>query len=209
MAAAVAEVSSQDPGSFHAYIGDHFEQSRLVMEAAARSAPFQASLVRVSTLMIETLRAGGKLMFAGNGGSASDAQHIACEFVSRLNFDRAPLAGLALTTDSSALTSIGNDYGFDHVFERQVRALGRPGDVFVGISTSGRSPNVLLALKAARQAGVHTVGFGGEGETAMSALCDIMVSAPSKATPMIQQVHITAAHAICGLVELAMFPRHG
>lgn len=209
MAAAVAEVSSQDQAGFHAFVADHFEKSRLVMEAAARSEPFQASLVQVSALMIETLRAGGKLLFAGNGGSASDAQHIACEFVSRLNFDRAPLAGLALTTDSSALTSIGNDYGFDHVFERQVRALGRPGDVFVGISTSGRSPNVLLALEAARQAGLHTVGFGGEGETAMSAICDLMVAAPSRSTPMIQQVHITAAHAICGLVELAMFPRHG
>lgn len=209
MAAALAEVSQTDQAGFQAYVAEHFEQSRLVMEAAARSEPFQASLVRVSALMIDTLRAGGKLMFAGNGGSASDAQHIACEFVSRLNFDRAPLAGLALTTDSSALTSIGNDYGFDHVFERQVRALGRPGDVLVGISTSGRSPNVLLALEAARQTGVHTVGFGGEGETAMSAICDIMVAAPSRATPMIQQVHITAAHAICGLVELAMFPRPG
>lgn len=209
MAAAVAEVNGQDQAGYHAFIADHFEGSRLVMEAAARSAPFQASLVQVSALMIETLRAGGKLMFAGNGGSASDAQHIACEFVARLNFDRAPLAGLALTTDSSTLTSVGNDYGFDHVFERQVRALGRAGDVFVGISTSGRSRNVLLALEAARQAGIHTVGFGGEGETAMSAVCDLMVAAPSTATPMIQQVHITAAHAICGLVELAMFPRHG
>lgn len=209
MAAAVAQVSRQDQASLNTFVAEHFERSRLAMEAAARSEPFLASLMRVSALMIDTLRAGGKLMFAGNGGSASDAQHIACEFVSRLNFDRAPLAGLALTTDSSALTSIGNDYGFDHVFERQVRALGRPGDVFVGISTSGRSPNVLLALEAARQAGVHTVGFGGEGETAMSALCDLMVAAPSRETPMIQQIHITAAHAICGAVELAMFPRQG
>jgi D-sedoheptulose 7-phosphate isomerase len=175
------------------------------MEAASQSPDFRASLVAAADLMRNSLQAGGKLLFAGNGGSAGDAQHIAGEFVSRLNFDRAPLAALALTVDTSVLTAIGNDYGYERVFERQVRGLGRAGDVFVGITTSGRSPNILRALEAAREQGLVTIGFGGEGETAMTPLCDLVVAAPSTSTPLIQQIHIVAAHAICGLVESAIF----
>lgn len=183
----------------------HLAASLEVMGAAAGSAAFRDSLIRVAERCTAALRAGGKLLFAGNGGSAADAQHIAGEFVSRLNFDRAPLAALALTVDTSVLTAIGNDYGFERAFERQVLGLGRPGDVFVGISTSGRSPNILRALEAARASGLATVGFCGAGETAMGPLCDLVVAAPSTATPLIQQVHIVAAHVICGLVETAMF----
>jgi len=147
------------------------------------------------------LRDGGKVLLAGNGGSAADAQHIAAEFVGRFVNDRAPLPALALTTDTSALTAIGNDYGFEQVFERQVRALGRRGDVFVAISTSGRSPNVLAALKAARELGLTAVGFTRDAKTPMHALCDLVLAAPSEETALIQQIHITAAHAICHLVE--------
>jgi D-sedoheptulose 7-phosphate isomerase len=186
----------------------HFGDSLRVLQAAADSEPFLASLVSIAEACTASLRAGGKLMFAGNGGSAADAQHIAGEFVSRLNFDRAPLAAIALTTDSSVLTAVGNDYGYEKVFERQVLALGRPGDVFVGISTSGRSPNIVKALAAARSHGVTTVGFGGENGGEMAVWCDLVVAAPSRSTPMIQQIHIVAAHAICGLVESAMFPRN-
>ncbi len=148
------------------------------------------------------LRAGGKILLAGNGGSAADAQHIAAEFVGRFKFDRAPLPALALTTDTSALTAIGNDYGFEHVFARQVRGLGRPGDVFIGISTSGRSPNVLAALKAAREMrSRHASASPARRARDCGALCDHLLVAPADDTALIQQIHITAAHAICGMVE--------
>ena len=147
------------------------------------------------------------MLFAGNGGSAADAQHIAGEFVSRLNYDRDPIAGIALTTDSSVLTAIGNDYGYEHVFARQVRGLGRAGDILVAISTSGRSPNILAAVAAAKSVGIHTVGFTGSGNTKLAQCCDIVLRAPSTSTPLIQQVHIMAAHAICELVEIALFPK--
>src|SRR6185295_18040517 len=133
-------------------------------------------------------RAGNKLLLAGNGGSAADAQHIAGEFLSRLNFDRNPLPAIALTTDTSVLTAIGNDYGFEKAFERQVRGLGRAGDVFIAISTSGASPNILAALKAARELGVVTIGFTGNREGAMTGLCDLCLVAPTPETPLIQQL---------------------
>lgn len=205
MAAPALKLKPEVSDVASAFVREHLERSRAVMDAAARCGTLLDSLVEVADMMTGALRAGGKLLFAGNGGSAADAQHIAGEFVSRLNFDRAPLAALALTVDTSVLTAIGNDYGFERAFERQVLALGRPGDVFVGLSTSGRSPNILRALSAARGAGLRTVGFCGEGETAMAALCDLTVAAPSRSTPLIQQVHIVAAHAVCGLVEREMF----
>ncbi len=124
-----------------------------------------------------------------------------------MNFDRAPLAALALSVDTSVLTAIGNDYGYERVFERQIRGLGRAGDIFVGISTSGSSPNILRALEAATEIGIHTVRFGGEGESRLSAACESIVAAPSRSTPLIQQIHIVAAHVICGLVEQAIYER--
>jgi D-sedoheptulose 7-phosphate isomerase len=144
-------------------------------------------------------------LLAGNGGSAGDAQHIAGEFLSRLNFDRAPLPAIALTTDTSVLTAIGNDYGYEWVFERQVRGLGNPGDLFIGISTSGRSPNVLRALETARAKGLSTIGFCGEDPRDMEPLCDLAIRAPSSDTPLIQQVHIVAAHIVCGEAERLLF----
>ena len=151
------------------------------------------------------MRKGGKLLIAVNGGSAADAQHIAGEFLSRLNFDRNPLPAIALSTDTSVLTAIGNDYGFESLFERQIRGLGRRGDVLLVISTSGRSPNIIMALKAAREIDVTTIGFTGDGQREMSAFCDYALGVPSSSAPLIQQIHIVATHAICGLVELHLF----
>ena len=179
----------------------HFRRSREAIERAASNREFVASVLAIADRIARALKDGGKVLFAGNGGSAADAQHIAAEFVGRFTVDRAPLSAIALTTDTSILTAVGNDYGFDQVFARQVRALGRKGDVFVGISTSGHSPNILAALKAARELGIVTVGFTGAKGTAMPPHCDLALVVPSEETALIQQVHITAAHAICGLVE--------
>ncbi|KAA5610762.1 SIS domain-containing protein [Rhodovastum atsumiense] len=184
-------------------------------ESAAVTAAFAADpqaigvLSAMSDAITASLRAGGKLLIAGNGGSAADAQHMAAEFVVRMNYDRAPLAALALTTDSSVLTAAGNDYGYDHVFARQVQALGRRGDVFLGISTSGRSPTILRALDAARQSGLITLGFTGAAGGAMAEQCDVLLRAPSAVTALIQQIHIIAIHVICSLAERALCPRPG
>ena len=185
----------------------HFRRSLDVLGRAADDAAFGAAMLTIAQAIEASLRAGGKVMLAGNGGSAADAQHIAGEFLSRLRFDRHPLPAIALTTDSSVLTAVGNDYGYEQVFERQLRGLGRKGDVFVAISTSGKSPNVVAALRAAREIGVVTVGFTGTapGAVAMRPLCDLMLAAPSDDTPLIQQIHITAAHAICEIVERNLF----
>ena len=186
------------------FISDHFVASLKVMERSTHDASLLDSCVAIADACVKSLKDGGKLLLAGNGGSAGDAQHIAGEVVSRLNFDRAPLAAIALTVDTSVLTSAGNDYGFEKVFERQVLALGKSGDIFIGISTSGRSPNVMRAFEAARSRGVTTIGFGGENAE-MASLCDMMLAVPSRSTPLIQQIHITAAHAICGYVEAAIY----
>src|SRR6516164_9620863 len=150
---------------------------------------------------------GAKLLLAGNGGSAGDVQHIAGEFLSRLNYDRAPAAALALTTDSSVLTAIGNDYGYDRVFERQILGLGCAGDIFIAISTSGRSPNILRAIDAARDKQLAVIGFTGRTGGEMVSRCDLCLHAPSESTQLIQQIHVVAGHIICGLVEERLFPR--
>jgi D-sedoheptulose 7-phosphate isomerase len=183
----------------------YFRRSREAVERAAADATFVASTVVIAERIARALKDGGKLLLAGNGGSAADAQHIAAEFVGRFVNDRAPLPAIALTTDTSALSAIGNDYGFEQVFERQVRALGRKGDVFIGISTSGKSPNIMAALKAARTLGVVTVGLTRQTQTPMHALCDAVLGVPSDETALIQQLHITALHAICHLVERELF----
>jgi D-sedoheptulose 7-phosphate isomerase len=144
-------------------------------------------------------------MLAGNGGSAADAQHIATEFVSRFSFDRPGLPAIALTTDSSLLTAIGNDYGSEEMFRRQVEANGNKGDVFIGISTSGNSRNVINALAKARELGIFTVGLGGATGGEMAHACDICIKVPSLSTPRIQETHITVGHIICGMVEAALF----
>ena len=184
----------------------HFRRSQQAVERAASDGKFVAATVAIAERIAASLKSSGKLLLAGNGGSASDAQHIAAEFVGRFVNDRAPLAAIALTTDTSALTAIGNDYGFDKVFERQVRALGRKGDVFVAISTSGKSPNILAALQASRELGLINIGFTRDAPTPMHALCDLVLGVPSSdETALIQQIHITAAHAICHLVERELF----
>ena len=173
--------------------------------ALADDPSIAATIEAIAQACVASLRAGGKVLFAGNGGSAADAQHLAGEFVSRFNFDRPGLAGIALTTDTSVLTAIGNDYGYEHVFRRQVQALGRPGDVLVGLSTSGNSANVVAALSEARAMGVVTVGFTGNRNGRMDTLCDHLLRVPSALTPRIQEGHIVAGHTLCGVVESMMF----
>lgn len=187
----------------------YLRRSRDVLERAVADQAFNAAILAIAQAIESSLRAGNKVLLAGNGGSAGDAQHIAGEFLSRYRVDRHPLPAIALTTDSSVLTAIGNDYGYEQVFERQLRGLGRRGDVFVAISTSGKSPSVLAALRAAREIGVTTVGFTGTapGAAAMRPLCDHVLAAPSDDTPLIQQIHITAGHAICEIVERNLFPK--
>ncbi len=190
-------------------IGQAIEEARAVLARMAADAPMQEAAAEAARLVVAALRAGGKLLLCGNGGSAADAQHWAAELVSRFHYDRPGLAALALTVDSSALTGIGNDYGYDRVFARQVEALGRRGDVLFGLSTSGRSPNVLAAMAAARGLGMATVGFTGTGpgSAALAAASDVLVQVPSASTPAIQEGHEVLGHAICALVERAMFPR--
>src|ERR1700720_1008427 len=150
----------------------HFRSPCETLERAANDESLRAAIYKISDAITNAFRGGHKLLIAGNGGSAGDAQHIAGEFLSRLNFDRSPLPAIALTTDSSVVTAIGNDYGFERTFERQVRGLGQPGDVFIAISTSGRSPNVIAALKAAREGGLITIGFTGNAVSGlMRPLC--------------------------------------
>jgi len=188
-------------------IVDYLAQSRDVLQKAMDDRGFIAAIAEIADCVSGALANGHKLLLAGNGGSAADAQHIAGEFLSRLNYDRAPAAAIALTTDSSVMTAIGNDYGYERLFERQVFGLGQPGDVLIAISTSGRSPNILRAADAAREQGLAVIGFMGQSGGDLKARCDIPLLVPSDSTPLIQQVHITAGHIICGLVEERLFPR--
>lgn len=183
------------------FIENYLAESEVALRALVDNPGTQHTLLRFADDVAEALAAGRKLLVAGNGGSAADAQHIAGEFVSRLFFDRAPLAAIALTTDTSVLTAVGNDYGYEQVFERQILGLGVEGDVFLGISTSGKSPNILRALTAARSKGLVTLGFTGASASLMAPLCDGIFCAPSAKTSIIQQIHIVAAHLVCGLVE--------
>jgi D-sedoheptulose 7-phosphate isomerase len=187
----------------------HLAQARDAVQGAIDDEAFVAAVAASAEHIADALAGGGKLLIAGNGGSAADAQHIAGEFVGRMHYDRAPAAALALTTDCAVLTGLGNDYGYERVFERQVLALGRAGDVFLALSTSGRSPNVLRAADAARQAGLYVIGFTGRSGGDMRQRCDLCLQAPSDATPVIQQLHLVAAHIVCGLVEARLFPKSG
>lgn len=159
--------------------------------------PFAALL----KLAVSTIRADGKIILFGNGGSAADSQHIATELTIRYVQDRKPIAALSLTTDTSALTAAGNDYGFDHIFSRQLQALGRPNDLAIGISTSGNSANVLKALEAARAIGMNTAGLTGKQGGKMPPLCDTILIVPSDITARIQEMHLTLGHLLCGALE--------
>ena len=166
-----------------------------------------ATVQVVAETCVKALRGGNKLLFMGNGGSAADAQHLAGEMVSRFAYDRPGLPAFALTTDSSVLTAIGNDYGYEHLFSRQVEAVGRPGDVLFGISTSGRSPNVIAALEAGRRMGLIAVGMTGNKAARITGVVDHCIEIPSDSTPNIQEGHIVVGHIICGLIEQQVFPR--
>lgn len=160
---------------------------------------------QVANECIAAYSRGNRVLLAGNGGSAADAQHIAAEFVGRYGFDRPGLAAAALTTDTSMLTAIGNDYGFEQIFRRQLEANGRQGDVFIGISTSGNSPNILGALQFSREIGIVTVGLTGQAGGKMKALCDYCIQVPSTDTPRIQESHIMLGHIVCAIVEDELF----
>lgn len=176
----------------------------VVHEALVRDEALQEHLAELAEWSLDALRRGGKILFAGNGGSFADAQHLAAEFVSRLQFDRAPLPSIALATNSSAMSAIGNDYGYDQVFARELRALAGPHDVFIPITTSGNSPNILAAVEVARDLSVRTMGFTGEGGGRLAAVCPCL-KVPSARTERIQEGHILLGHILCGLVENAYF----
>jgi D-sedoheptulose 7-phosphate isomerase len=185
-------------------IAGHFERSAAALAQATRDPALLKVVNDIATAVANALRAGGKLLIAGNGGSAADAQHIAAEIVGRYKKERAGWPALALTTDTSALTAISNDYGFEQVFARQVQALGRRGDVFIGLTTSGSSSNILAALQTARAQGLVTIGFTGAKGTALGSQCDHLLVAPSDDTAIVQQIHLTAGHAICDAIEQAL-----
>jgi len=180
------------------------ELSRDLLTAALADGAMLDAAARAAGLVTDALLAGRKLLLAGNGGSAADAQHLAAELVVRFKQARAALPAIALTTDSSILTAIGNDLGFEQLFARQVLALGQPGDVLLAISTSGRSPNILSACRAARERGMSVIGFTGADGEPMRQCCDVAVQVPSKDTPFIQQMHITLGHTLCAIAEDAI-----
>jgi D-sedoheptulose 7-phosphate isomerase len=187
--------TSKDP------IAAHLALSREALERATQDTGLFDTARKIAEVITNALSAGNKLLIAGNGGSAGDAQHIAAEIVGRYKKDRPAYAAIALTTDTSALTAIGNDYGFEHVFSRQVEGLGQRGDVLLAITTSGRSPNILAALKLARSRGLVTIGFAGVKGKSMAASCDHLLVAPSDDTAVIQQIYMAFAHGICGVIE--------
>jgi D-sedoheptulose 7-phosphate isomerase len=185
----------------------HFTDAARVNAAASRE--LAAPIARAVTLMVDTLRAGGKILACGNGGSAADAQHFAAEFINRFQIEREPLAALALTTDSSILTSIGNDYSYDLVFDKQVRALGRRGDVLLAISTSGNSVNVMRAIERATERGLRIVALTGNGGGRIRELLsdgDVHLCVPHAMTARIQEVHLLTLHCLCDGIDAAMFP---
>jgi len=191
--------------TLRARISAEFDKSVSLLQQMSRDAALHDLILRAVALSVQVLKGGNKLLFVGNGGSAADAQHWAGELVSRFNFDRPGLAGIALTTDTSILTAIGNDYGYDYVFARQIEALGRNGDLLFALSTSGNSKNIVRAIEAARAGGIGVVGFTGQGGGAMAELCDICFRVPSGETPKIQEGHEFLGHLICGLIESEMF----
>lgn len=187
------------------YISAQIAETQRVMTAMLADALLLAKVEAAAQACIDCVKGGGKILLAGNGGSAADAQHIAGELVSRFAFDRPGLPAIALTTDTSILTAIGNDYGYEKLFSRQVQAHGQKGDVFIGYSTSGKSPNVLLAFAEARARGLVCIGLTGNRGGPMQALCEHLLEVPSADTPKIQEGHLVLGHILCGLVENAIF----
>ncbi len=166
-------------------------------------------IIQSAEVIADAFKADRKLLICGNGGSAADAQHIAAEFVNRFMIERPPLPAVALSTDTSIITSIGNDYSFDQIFSKQIKAIGREGDVLLAISTSGESKNVITAVKVARDMGIKTIGLTGKGGGKMAKMVDILLNVDSDVTPRIQEVHITAGHIICDLIDHILFQGAG
>ncbi len=186
-------------------IAERLAQSAEVIAQMRDDPGLRSQIARVAELGVRTLNSGGKVLFAGNGGSAADSQHLAGELVSRFGFDRPGLPAVALSTDTSVLTAIANDYGYEAVFARQIEALARPGDLFFAISTSGNSPNIVNALKMCRDLAITTVGLTGLGGGTMGDYCDHCLRVPHHQTPRIQEGHILIGHLICELIERSIF----
>jgi D-sedoheptulose 7-phosphate isomerase len=191
------------------YIEAQLAESQRILSALLAATDLRNEVARVASAIVDCLKAGGKVLLAGNGGSAADAQHIAGEFVSRFAFDRPGLPAIALTTDTSILTAIGNDYGYEVLFARQVQALGNAGDVFIGYTTSGKSPNILRAFEEAKRKKLLCVGITGNRGGPMIDLCDLVLEVPAADTPKIQEAHLVLGHIVCGLVERAIFQKPG
>lgn len=189
------------------YITTQINEAQRVISAILEDEAILTTLENTVQVCIDCLKNGGKILFAGNGGSAADAQHMAGELVSRFAFDRPGLPAIALTTDTSILTAIGNDYGYERLFARQIQALGNKGDVFIGYSTSGKSPNILLGLEEARKKKLICIGLTGNRGGEMRDLCDYLLEVPSAETPKIQEGHFVLGHIICGLIEQEIFKK--
>jgi len=190
---------TSDP--LHDLVPRQIAQSIRTMQLVHDDPAINATLLTIGKLTADAMASGHKLLVAGNGGSAADAQHLVAEFVSRLTVNRPALRAVALTTDTSILTAIGNDFAYDYVFTRQIEAIGQSGDVFLGISTSGNSKNIISALHQAKKQGIHTIGFTGNGGGQMRELCDHNIIIPSNITMNIQESHLALEHIFCMLVE--------
>lgn len=189
------------------YINDEITNTIILLQSMFSNENLLTKIESASLACVNALQKGHKVLLAGNGGSAADAQHIAGEFVSRFNFDRPGLKAIALTTDTSVLTAIGNDYGYHNVFARQIQALGEEGDVFIAYSTSGKSPNILSALEEANKQGLICIGMTGANLGKMKDLCHYYLDIPSVHTPKIQEGHLVVGHILCGLIEQSIFKR--
>lgn len=189
----------------HYLIQDEIKKLATVITQIQNDGPLLGTVNEIANVCVQALQQGKKILFAGNGGSAADSQHLAAELVSRLRYNRPGLAGIALTTDTSALTAIGNDYAFTDIFSRQIEALGQEGDVLIGISTSGKSPNILKAFDVARGRGLVCVGLTGMQAPMMKERCDFVLNVPSCETPKIQECHIMFGHIICAIIEDVLY----
>ena len=194
-------MSSDTELTFSKQLHESFEVHQKLLSSADIASAFEVS----RAICVKAYRQRGKVLIAGNGGSAADAQHFAGELVSRFYFDRPALAAIALTTDTSILTAIGNDYGYEHIFSRQIQAYGQQGDVFIAISTSGNSSNVIKAIHQAKALGMTVIGLTGQSGGAMKPLCDICFCVPSNSTPRIQEGHLLIEHSLCACIEEELF----
>lgn len=200
-------MDSINKASQKSYIESEIKKTSHVLDIIVSDQDFIKNIENIVASIVKSFKAGGKVFLAGNGGSAADAQHIAGEFVSRFMFDRPGLPAIALTTDTSVLTAVGNDYGYEHVFSRQIDALANKGDVFFGYSTSGQSKNILNALQHAKNKELICIGLAGSKGAVMKEFCDYIVEIPSSETPHIQEGHLVVGHIICGLVESIIFKK--